>query len=659
MANINYRPDIDGLRTLAVLPVVLFHSNPAWAPGGYVGVDIFFVISGYLITRIIQGDIEKQRFSIINFYERRARRILPALFLILAFCIVVGWLWFMPADFDTMAKSAIATVGFLSNIRFMMSFGNYFAGSTEVEPLLHTWSLAVEEQFYIVFPLLMWAVARFLPGNKRFNATAIIAGISFLSLAYAIWLLPHDSVRAFYLPFTRAWELGLGALIAVRAVPRLTSTPSRQAVAAIGLALIVMPILMYVPETPFPGLAAVPPVLGTALIIWAGEAGGSIVATALALRPMVWIGRLSYSLYLWHWPILVFVRYRFATELWPIWWPLPLIVAMIAISYLTYRFIENPFRARDGVTRKGIFGGAVAGSATFALIAGLIVWQHGVYQRFEPSVVRVAKGVMDVDRSPGKCSKDLATGQRLCVLGAPGVTPDFFIWGDSHARTAAVGIDVAAKAAGRAGYLWTRSACVPFLEISRPKKRNCPKQNAQAQRILLAHREIKDVILVSRWAFYFHGSGSTSDEETDVPLRDWSHAGAREPNALVFRRGLTRTVNFLRANGRHVLVLQDVPEIGWIVPQYEGVKAAFGTPTPQRPTLADYQSRNGAVNDMLQQMAARGMIDTISSSDLLCEQTCRTMYRGRPLYVDDNHLTKSGSKLVFGDSIQRYLARSK
>lgn len=295
-----YRPEVDGLRTIAVLPVILFHAGVSVFSGGYVGVDVFFVISGYLITGILASELAEDRFSITRFYERRARRILPALFAVMLACLPFAWFWMLPSEMLNFSRSMIAVSAFASNVLFFMQAG-YFAPNAEELPLLHTWSLAVEEQYYIIFPVLLWALWRL----GRGIVWGVLAVIAVVSLALCQLLVTSQPDATFYLIHTRAWELLAGSLIALwqlRGGPR--AQDRSETGAALGLAMILYGIFMFDEHTPFPSLWALLPVGGTALVLLFA-AKDTLAARLLSLRVMVGIGLISYSAYLIHQPLLL------------------------------------------------------------------------------------------------------------------------------------------------------------------------------------------------------------------------------------------------------------------------------------------------------------------------------------------------------------------
>lgn len=332
MAHHHYRPDIDGLRAIAVLAVVLHHLSAPLLPGGYVGVDVFFVISGYLITSIISREMAEGRFSFASFYERRARRIFPALFAVLAATLVASYALLLPSDMMSTLRAALGTVFFGSNIVFWreMKEGYFAATDLALNPLLHTWSLSVEEQFYVFFPVLLLLCYRF----TRQQVVPVLLFSAMVSLVGAALLVSSKSVAVFFLSPFRAWELLAGSLLALHTVPPLRSRMLRELIAAAGLLAIVVACFVYDGGTTFPGLAALAPVLGTAALIHAGASGPSLAARLLQLPPMVWVGLISYSLYLWHWPLIVLTRY--ATGFEPITPHIPMLfVASLVLAYLS------------------------------------------------------------------------------------------------------------------------------------------------------------------------------------------------------------------------------------------------------------------------------------------------------------------------------------
>lgn len=357
----NYRSDIDGLRALAVLPVMLFHAGIPGFSGGFVGVDIFFVISGYLITGILLGELARERFSLVGFYERRARRILPALFLVLLACVPFAWLWMLPDQMRSFGQGLVAVSFFVSNI-FLWRESGYFAPAAELNPLLHTWSLAVEEQFYLFFPLLllfMWRYARGL------IVSALVAlAVASLALSEVGWRIAPDA--NFYLGPTRAWELLFGALCAWRLKGR--EQKGQGALAALGLAMILFSILRFDEGTPFPSLYALVPVAGTALIILF-SAPTTKTHRLLSQRAFVGVGLLSYSAYLWHQPVFAFARLGPFPPLGP--GPMfGLCLLTLTLAYLSWRYVETPFRARGALTLPGRQA-FLAGSFALILLFGL------------------------------------------------------------------------------------------------------------------------------------------------------------------------------------------------------------------------------------------------------------------------------------------------
>lgn len=370
-----YRPEVDGLRTVAVVPVILFHAGIAGFDGGFVGVDVFFVISGFLITTILIDELERGDFSILRFYERRARRILPALFFVMALCVPVAWAWMLPEPFADFAASIVAVCFFVSNILFWRQ-DDYFAPVAEEKPLLHTWSLAVEEQYYVVFPLvlmLLWVLGRRQVG--WLVGLGMLA--SFALMEYARLGMDLSTKTIFYLTPFRAWELLAGALCAFRAGgvgPRPNHTLS-----ALGLALILGAVLLFDTTTPFPSIYTLIPVLGSCLILlhatpatWAGR--------ILATSPLVGIGLISYSAYLWHQPLLAFARVHSLTDPAPALM-LSLSALSLGLAYLTWRFVEQPFRHRGHLplpTRKAVFTVSILASVCFIAVGGYIYRADGM-----------------------------------------------------------------------------------------------------------------------------------------------------------------------------------------------------------------------------------------------------------------------------------------
>lgn len=359
----NYRSEIDGLRALAVLPVILFHAGSPLFPGGFVGVDVFFVISGYLISLILLSDLSSGTFSLWRFYERRIRRILPALFVVMATCVPFAWFLMVPYEFDVFARMLLGVALFISNV-FAWQETGYFAPDAENNPLLHTWSLAVEEQFYVLFPLILLAIWRYA---RRFLWAAFV-GAAALSLATAEWGLTDHAAAVFFLSPTRAWELLVGCTAALWVHKR--GAFKSDVLAAIGLVLVLGSVFLLSGESRFPGVSALPAVAGTALVLVCATSG-TRTAALLSLGPLTAIGLISYSAYLWHQPVFSFARLAERQE------PEPIVMVALGtltlvLAALTWRYVEQPFRNRQLVLprRRSLFGAAAAVAAAF-VVSGL------------------------------------------------------------------------------------------------------------------------------------------------------------------------------------------------------------------------------------------------------------------------------------------------
>jgi len=371
-----YRKEIDGLRALAVIPVILFHAGFEWISGGYIGVDIFFVISGYLITTILLQEQQQENFSIVNFYERRARRILPALFIVLLVCLPFAWFWLLPHELKDFAKSLIAVVTFVSNILFWLET-DYFTADAELIPLLHTWSLAVEEQFYIIFPLFL---ALFAGKHKRIMVIMVMFTV-LLSLGLTEWGWRYFAEGNFYLIPFRAWELMIGVLTAFY----LFYKPQPKGLichlgSLLGLVLILLAIFLLDKSIPFPSLYALAPTLGTALIILFANQQ-TLVNKILSFKGFVMIGLVSYSAYLWHQPLFVFARAYYMEMPAP---SIMLVLSFVSIlmGYISWRYIEAPFRNKQRFSQKQVFSGSLLGAIFFILIGIVLIASDGAMYRF-------------------------------------------------------------------------------------------------------------------------------------------------------------------------------------------------------------------------------------------------------------------------------------
>jgi peptidoglycan/LPS O-acetylase OafA/YrhL len=644
-SNSNYRPEIDGLRALAILPVVLFHYRVPGFSGGFVGVDVFFVISGYLITSLIQTETTRGTFSLAHFYERRVRRIFPGLFAMLAVVSAAAYVFFFPVDLVHYAQSLFATALFGANFEFWREAG-YFDALANQKPLLHLWSIAVEEQFYLLFPALLILMRRSAP---RLRLAAI--GFIFLaSFALSTWGVGAAPVATFYLLPARAWELMLGTLLALGAVPAIRSRLASELLAALGLVLIGAAVFAFTAETPFPGPAALVPCAGAALVIYAAHPERTSVGRSLAAPPLVFIGLISYSLYLWHWPVFVFATYVNFRE------PAGIDSAMlIALSFvlaaLSWRFIEQPFRkARRRVTRRVLFPGAAFAAGLTAASAAFSTSTDGLPGRLQPALQRILAEQDDHEARIGRCFGLTAAdvhGRRLCTIGASGAAPSFILWGDSHADAILPAVSQAAARAGRAGLFAGGESCPPLLGVTTQRPDCRAFNDAVMGRAKDAH--IREVILESRWAKYAEGTPYGNEPAGRVVLRDDACTGTQiaRDNHDVFARGLSRTVGRLRALGKEIVIVAAVPEIGWPVPAVLARRALARETdiTDVEPRLGVYLARQKFVLATFDRLKRGNGARVLYPHKILCATgSCEVALNGVPLYRDEHHLSVLGAR---------------
>jgi peptidoglycan/LPS O-acetylase OafA/YrhL len=635
---VQYRPDIDGLRGIAVIAVMLFHFGVPGFTGGFSGVDVFFVISGYLITTLIQTEIAAGRFSFAAFYERRIRRLFPALLTVVALSSIAGVILFEPHDLRDLRQSVVATVLFAANFLFWQTTG-YFDPAADVRPLLHTWSLSVEEQFYIVFPVFLLLAVRYLPRQAHW----LIVAVALASFAASAALTAAHPSAAFYLLLFRAWELLIGAWLALRPAPAPLPAAWREAAAALGLVLIGYGVFAFSRNTPFPGTSALAPCAGTALLIVAGMNGGSSVNRLLSLRPIVFAGLISYSLYLWHWPLLVFAKYYLIRELTA---PekIALLAASFALAAASWRYIELPFRGSRGLlSRTALF--RTAGVISLLLIAtgstGFNV--PGTQQTPPDAAARTLPHQHCLNRDVSKIA-----GGDLCRLGAASpARPTFLLWGDSHAGALAPAIERAAKDAGRAGWFAGQAGCLPFPGVERRDRNDlrCGEFNDAVAKLLEQNGEIRTVFLVARWAMYTEGM-RTEDASGAMVLIG---TGKVADNARAFREGFERTLRTLAGRNLDVVFVTQAPDIGWDVPAVVARSRSFGRRVPEPPSLETHRARQKQVTDILQDLSGRYPLRVVDLARALCPRgTCLIERSGQLLYLDSNHLNAHGNEFVAG-----------
>ena len=627
-----YRPDLDGLRALAVLSVVAFHAFPTLVTGGFVGVDVFFVISGYLISSIIVQGVESGAFGFIDFYSRRIRRIFPALLLVMLVCLLVGWQVLLADEYAQLGLHMAAGAGFVSNFVLWAQSG-YFDSVSDAKPLLHLWSLGIEEQFYIVWPLLLWFASK---ANIRFGR---LVGLAFIvSFAWNIESVGPNPVSAFYLPHCRVWELLMGALLAfsvrIGTVQRFrVGGRCREGGAVLGLVLLLGSAFWLNKGSLFPGAWALLPTVGAALLI--ASAGSWVNNRILSHRVLVWFGLISYPLYLWHWPLLSFGRIVQNGEL-PTSVRLGLMALAVLLAFLTYRYLEKYLRHQ---------GAKVTVTLCISMLfVGLLGWnihgREGLDFRYRDIVQQPPEMVRDFAKwedkgmyPKGVCDPDFVyPNSRICLQSNAATRPDTVVFGDSHAFHAYWGI---AKSFGSEKHtikLIGRGGCAFGLY---PKGSDCEQTFERQVQWLAADDTVKNIFIVHRLVI----QNTTPNAELES-----------------YQRRMDALFDVLLLRGKHVVNVYSVPE-DRVNPQLCGSKLPFGR-------QVDLSGCNFPLSRELEiQRTDRELlaglfkkhpdVEVFDPSEALCANgQCKTISNGKSIWMDDNHISESAS-YILGVAMQR------
>jgi len=643
-----YRSDIDGLRAIAVLSVLFYHVGLHWCRGGFVGVDVFYVISGYLITSLLAADLERGKFSLLSFYERRMRRIFPALFTVLFFCAAASLVLLNPAEMVGFGKSLLSATLFVSNFYFWHSArpAGYF--DTEiVRPLLHTWSLSVEEQFYLLFPLTLFVLYRWA---RRFIPAFLLCLIA-VSFAMNVWTTEHKPVIAFYWFAPRAWELMIGAILAFKALPALPCRVVRESAGWLGLGLILIASCFpSIARMPFPGYVVLLPCLGTGLVIYAGQTGPSFVKALLSFRPLVFIGVISYSLYLWHWPILVFSKhlpFRFSegSEI------ALVLISSTAAAFLSFEYIERPFRGSNSpISRRQIFAFGFAASVVTAAFAVAAYRSKGLPERFDASTQQlIASNLARQDDYVGTCSNwrnriQTVSDIKWCNLGSQ-QSHKIMFWGDSHVEQLYPAIErlYSEKAFGDRGALFViASGCLPDPYVNTNGELfYCDTLSRFA--LMRAQESDVDTVFIGFSSFQLLQDNRVCLVKNGKCTISFSRDALRSR----FLSDLSGEIRTLKTRGKDVIVCLPFPMYDVKIPTLEISNAMLGRfGWSQNPIDISPASLRDAVRAVAIQEGAR----VFDPRETLCPNgQCLFEKDGVSIYIDESHIAQSQADIFAGN----------
>lgn len=644
--SLQYRPDIDGLRAVAILPVVVFHAELG-LPGGFTGVDVFFVISGYLITGILHNDFDKHgRISFRRFYARRVARIAPSLVLVVLTVLALGAVTLSTSTFEVQAlvKSAMATIFFSSNLYFLAISNDYFAVAATSSPLLHTWSLGIEEQYYIVWPILLAVAGKLAsPGNSRHTFLLTVGGLMLGSLVYCAFVGFSAPGLAFYSPLSRIWELGLGSLLAL--LPRLpVGRRSAVAMSALGSLLIAAGFLLARPGAYFPFPYALLPTLGTALVIFGnGYAMESPISRALSARGPVALGKVSYAWYLWHWPFLSFGHILNAGPPSPAMRLLIVAISLI-VAFGTVAIYEQPLRdfARRLSSERVILAGALAGLITVAVAGGLYA---AAKLQMLPEDPRIAAAFADRPARSEQCL--LRDNPSIAVPSAclgSGSRPKIVLWGDSHADQWAPALENWAGQKGWQVEQITRAACPPLLSLTPTAVGGgpdlaCRKFNRAVWERIEGSTNRTIVVLAANWAPRL-GIADNPTDNRGTPFFDYG-ANDLAQSAAAMRRGLASTLDGLAQNKIPAIVLLQTPVPGRMasvcVVRIGAEKCSLS------PELLNRQI--STVGSLIRDISrTRAGVQLLDPAGILCGPAgCPAEIEGHIAYYDADHVSKSAA----------------
>lgn len=631
--NLEYRPDIDGLRAIAVLLVLFFHFDLLEAAGGFLGVDVFFVISGYLITSILIRGMDDQTFRLSDFYIRRIRRLVPALAATLLLTLAFGFFLLLPDEFQELTRQLVASQFYVANFYYWMNV-DYFGLQAEGVYLLHTWSLAVEEQFYLFYPLFLLVIHRHFP--RQF--WQILVASLLASLLLCLWISTVDPQSAFYMLPTRAWQLLAGAVC----VPLVREVHSRpyfaQVLGVTGIALITGSVAFYNESMAVPGIIAILPVAGAAGVILAGTAGDNITRHALSLRSMVHIGKISYPLYLVHWPISVFGTMLLA-ENYTLSVRWVLFFCSVAVAELVFRYIEKP--VREGLTRRTYQ--ATAGVYALLLITTLLLFlsstaTEGFPARFSDDVLEISEFALDRTPSDDECafSTNSPLDEQYCRLGRADSDPVWLVFGDSHAWAARQIFDSWLTERNQAGLMIFRHSCLPLEGVSLQGDGGvCEAFTTSVINHLQTQGSIENVLIVSTWHQPLEGlmtdnTRSLLDSEQAIQL---------------FHKAFTSTLERINAMEKKVYVWEPVPGARQNVPHTMARALVMGRDLDLSIPLSEYLE----TYDFLFEAMARNdtnIEQRYAPSLLLCDALrCKPTIGGKPAYFDNSHLASSHAQI--------------
>jgi peptidoglycan/LPS O-acetylase OafA/YrhL len=639
-----YRREIDGLRAIAVVSIILFHAGFNAFRGGYLGVDIFFVLSGYLITSIILRDISLNKFSLANFYEKRFRRILPALFLVLLVCIPMAWFWLLPNELKAFAKSVTYTALSVSNVYFFLT-ANYFDSASDLKPLLHTWSLGVEEQFYMLYPLLLLFIWK--RGIK--TSYIVLATISVISLVVAHWSSIHYPLASFYLLHTRAWELLSGALLGMYLFHRQTpieASKQNNLLSTLGLIIILVSLFTYEESMPNPGFYTLPPIIGTLLII-AFTHQDQFVGKLLSNRILVGLGLISYSAYLWHQPLFAFMRIKSLGALNP-WSMMPAVIATFVLAIITWKLIEKPARDLKIMTRRQVFIGSGLGLAFFLAIGITGEAKKGFESRYSipPSVVND----FNLDDFSLKCYAD-----RTCEVGdLTAKKSDVVVFGDSHSQSILAAFEKVGQQTKTKTTFMGMVGCPPLLDVvilKGPPVLGICEKLVEKQIEFIKKERPKKIFLVARWSAYVDG---------DYDGRGMFYLGKhsldridKEYTKKVYYEGIEKTIATYQELGSEVYIVGQIPQQRFSAKEFYYLIYNEKTPVEEKNlllkkysvSLEDHlklQSNNRQFFESLQQ---KGLGRMIIPDDIFCRDGyCPLGTLDRTYYRDKDHISHFGAE---------------